>query len=143
MRSTTKPSAARLNAVLLSVLLLYGVASFVHFAHNAELLTAYPNLPGWLTSSKIYLAWLCVTVLGVLGYLLFRSKHQGLGFCLLTVYALLGLDGLVHYTRAPLLAHTAAMNFTIWFEVAAAASVLAALGAVAAARLLRWRGQHW
>jgi hypothetical protein len=27
-----------------ALLLLYCVASFVHFAHNAEFLTAYPNL---------------------------------------------------------------------------------------------------
>jgi hypothetical protein len=135
MRSTTKGSAARLKAALPSLLLLYGVASLVHFAHNAEFLTAYPNLPGWLTSSKVYFAWLGVTALGVLGYLLFRFKYCGVGFCLLTVYALLGLDGLAHYTRAPLMAHTAAMNFTIWFEVAAAASVLAVLCAVAAAHM--------
>jgi len=123
----------RLEVVLPSLLLLYGVASLAHFAHNAEYLTAYPGLPGWLTRSHVYMAWLCVTTLGVLGYLLFRSQHRGVGFCLLAGYALLGLDGLAHYTRAPIRAHTVAMNFTIWFEVAAAASVLLALGGIAVA----------
>jgi hypothetical protein len=130
MRSTAKAFAV----VLPSLLLLYGVSSLVHFAHNAEFLNAYPNLPEWLTRSGVYLAWFCITALGVLGYLLFRSRHQGIGFCLLIVYAALGLDGLIHYTRAPLSAHTAAMNFTILFEVAAAASALVALGIFGAAR---------
>jgi hypothetical protein len=135
MQSTTKASAARLKAILPSLLLLYGVASFVHFTHNAEFLTAYPNLPAWLTRSDVYIAWFCVTALGVLGYLLFRSRYHGVGFLLLSVYGVLGFDGLAHYTRAPLAAHTAAMNFTILFEVAAAASVLVVLGTIAIKRL--------
>lgn len=126
---------ARLEMVLTSLLLLYGAASLVHFTHNAEFLTAYPNLPDWLTRAQVYMVWFGVTALGVLGYLLFRSKYRAVGFCLLVGYAVLGLDGLAHYTRAPLSAHTAAMNFTILFEVAAAASVLVVLAMVATTHL--------
>jgi hypothetical protein len=111
------------------------VASLVHFVHNAEFLTAYPNLPDWLTRSQVYLAWLAITALGVLGYLFSRSRYQGVGFGLLAAYAVLGLDGLAHYTRAPPMAHTPAMNFTIWFEVAAAAWVLLVLGGLAVSHL--------
>lgn len=140
MPTTTSALAVRLEAVLPCLLLLYGVASLVHFTHNAEFLTAYPNLPGWLTRSDVYIAWLGVTALGVAGYLLLRFKYRVVGVCLLTAYAVLGLDGLAHYTRAPMRAHTAAMNFTIWFEVAAAAAVLLALGCMAAASLWSQRG---
>jgi hypothetical protein len=52
----------------------------------------------------------------------------------LAVYAALGCDGLLHYTRAPMEAHTAAMNFTIWFEVVAAALLLATVLAMAVNR---------
>jgi hypothetical protein len=41
--------------------------------------------------------------------------------------AVFGFDDLLHYTRAPLGAHTLAMNFTIWLEVAAAAILLVAV----------------
>ncbi len=43
------------------------------------------------------------------------------------VYAALGFDGLHHYHLAPASAHSAMMNFTIWFEVVTAAILLAVL----------------
>jgi hypothetical protein len=53
--------------------------------------------------------------------------HRAAGLMLLCIYALIGFDGLLHYGRAPLAAHTAMMNFTIWAEVLAAALLLADL----------------
>ena len=123
-----------MSRVLPALLLLYGVASLVHFAHNAEFLTDYPNLPTWLTRAQVYAVWLGITAVGVLGYVLARAKYPRVGLSLLTVYAALGLDGLAHYTRAPFTAHTAAMNFTILFEVGAATLVLVAIGAYALTR---------
>lgn len=117
------------------MLLLYGVASLVHFAHNAEFLADYPNLPAWLTRARVYGAWLIVTALGVAGYLLARARYPRVGLCFLTVYAALGLDGLAHYGRAPFTAHTGAMNFTILFEVIAATLVLVAIVRQLGARL--------
>jgi TRAP-type uncharacterized transport system fused permease subunit len=116
-----------MGRVLPALLLLYGVASLVHFAHNAEFLADYPNLPLWLTRARVYGAWLAVTALGVLGYLLARARYPRVGLGLLTVYAALGLDGLAHYSRAPFTAHTSTMNVAILFEVAAATLVLAAI----------------
>lgn len=123
-----------MGRVLPALLLLYGVASLVHFAHNAEFLTDYPNLPTWLTRAQVYAAWLGITALGVLGYMLARAKYPRAGLSLLTVYAALGLDGLAHYTRAPFTAHTAGTNFTILFEVVAATLVLVAIAAYAVTR---------
>ena len=84
-------------------LMLYCVASFVHFAHNV---------------------WLGITALGVLGY---RLRRRFFGLAILAVYAAIGFDGLLHYTRAPFDAHTGTMNVTIWSEVVAAALLLAAV----------------
>ena len=124
-----------MGRLLPALLLLYGVASLVHFAHNAEFLGDYPNLPTWLTRAQVYAVWLGITALGVLGYVLARARYLRLGLSLLTVYAALGLDGLAHYSRAPLAAHTAGMNFTILFEVVAATLVLVAIVAQVGARL--------
>ena len=104
------------------LLLLYCVASLVHFAHNAEFLADYPNLPAWLTRVQVYAVWLGITALGVLGYCL---RRRFIGLVILAVYAAIGFDGLLHYTRAPFDSHTGTMNLTIWSEVMAAALVLA------------------
>jgi hypothetical protein len=106
------------------MLWLYLAASLLHFAHNAEYLADYPNLPAWLSRSDVYLVWLGEAAVGIGGYMLYRTGRRLAGLLLIGVYAVLGFDGLLHYTRAPLEAHTAGMNFTIWFEVAAAALLL-------------------
>jgi uncharacterized membrane protein len=104
--------------------LLYLVASLVHFSHNAEYLSQYPNLPATWTRTEVYLAWCGVTLVGVLGYALYVRGTATAGRWLLAAYALCGFAGLLHYTRAPLGHHTAAMNGTIWAEVVTAAALL-------------------
>lgn len=52
---------------LLILLLVYAPASLFHYAHNAEFLAEYPNMPAWLSHTKVYAAWLGVTALGAIG----------------------------------------------------------------------------
>lgn len=113
--------------ILRGLLLLYLAASLLHFTHNAEYVQDYPNLPGWITRNSVYLTWLGITAVGVLGYVLYQSRRIVPGLILLALYAAAGLDGLLHYTLAPMANHTHAMNFSIWFEVVVAAIVLAYL----------------
>ena len=126
--------ASHLPKPLLYLMVAYAVASLVHFAHNAEFLADYPNMPAWLSSAKVYLAWLGVTAVGVFGYLLVRRGFWRAGLFVIGVYAALGFDGLAHYGFAPMAAHTATMNFTIWLEVAMAALLLIATAGVMATR---------
>ena len=112
---------------LVALLSLSLAASLLHFAHNAEFLSAYPNLPAWLTPSQIYFAWTGLAAIGVCGLLLYLRGWYLLGLALIGLYAAFGFGGLLHYLRAPFDAHTAAMNFTIWFEVAAAGALLVAV----------------
>jgi hypothetical protein len=105
-------------------LILYAAASLLHFAHNAEYLAQYPNLPASWSRAHVYIAWCCVTAPGIVGYMLYRRGYCCVGLTLLSVYAALGFGGLLHYTRAPVDQHSAMMNATIWTEVAAAALVL-------------------
>ena len=58
------------------LLLLYCAASLVHFAHNAEFLADYPNLPAWLSRAQIYAVWLGITAIGVAGYILCRVGRR-------------------------------------------------------------------
>jgi hypothetical protein len=129
------------DRALLILLVIYGTASLFHHVHNAEFLAEYPNMPTWLSRPKVYLAWLGVTAVGVVGYGLARRGYEILGLFIIAVYAALGFDGLGHYTLASSSEHTATMNFTICLEVATAALLL-----VAAARLMvkRRRGsKRW
>src|SRR5215469_15529033 len=93
------------------LLALYAGTSLLHFTHNAEYLVQYPNLPAWWTRADVYLAWCCVMAVGLLGYALYRGGFHRVGLTVLAIYGCLGLDGLLHYTRAPIAHHTAAMNF--------------------------------
>jgi len=136
MRVTAPRGDAGLSAAVLPVLLLlYGAMSLLHFAHNAVYLADYPNLPPWLSEADVYLSWCAVTLLGLAGFILYRRVHRGAGLMLLCVYALIGFDGLLHYGRAPMAAHTAMMNFTIWAEVLAAALLCAHLCLLMARRV--------
>ena len=126
------------RALLFGLVFLYAAASLLHFAHNAEFVEDYPNLPDWLKRGRVYMAWLCVTAIGVAGYAAYR-RAPVLGLVLLGVYASIGIDSLLHYDRAPFAAHTATMNFTIVLEVAAASLLLAAVLVLAARRLRRTR----
>ena len=110
------------------VLLLYCAASLLHFWHNAEYVAAYPNLPRWITEASVYGTWAAIGLIGLTGYLLLRRRHTMVGLGLLALYAAFGFDGLLHYTRAPMSAHTVGMNVTIWAEVITAGL---ALGVVA------------
>jgi hypothetical protein len=125
----------------LAVLMIaYGVASLVHFVHNAEFLAAYPNMPAWLSRADVYVAWLAITAIGIAGYVLVRHRYRFAGLLLVAVYAALGLDSMGHYVLAPMSAHTTAMNSTILLEVATAALLFArSLGLIAAWQAARRR----
>jgi hypothetical protein len=126
----TKHSPRSSRRTLVTIGVVYGVASLIHFAHNAEYLSGYPNLPAWLTPAKVYGAWLAITAIGAIGYMLDRRGKTSLGLVLIGVYAAIGLDGLLHYDRAPFADHTAGMNATILFEAAAAAALLVRVAAL-------------
>jgi hypothetical protein len=130
--------ARRAGQFLPWLLVVYAAASLLHFAHNAEHLAQYPNLPASWSRNDVYVAWCCVTLPGVAGYVLYRRGSRRLGLALMSLYAALGFGGLLHYTRAPLAHHSATMNATIWAEAATAALLLMSLAGVAA-RTLRAR----
>src|SRR5262245_65976857 len=95
---------------------VYFLATLAHFAHNAELIAFYPNMPAWLTREQVYLAWLALTSVGVAGIVVARFGWRALGALLIGAYGALGLDALTHYALALCSEHTLAANFTIWFE---------------------------
>ena len=118
-----------------TLLAVYFLTSLGHFAHNAEYLCEYPNLPTWLTRAKVYAAWIAITSVGLAGLILIKNKLVATGLLLVAVYAALGFDGLGHYAVAPMAHHTLGANITILSEVAAAALLLPASLYLVASRM--------
>ena len=102
-----------LPKLFLALTIVYFFTSLGHFSHNAEFICEYPNLPVWLTRGKVYAAWAAITSVGVVGIFLIRKRFVGLGLLLIAVYAVLGFDGLGHYSVAPMELHTFMANLTI------------------------------
>jgi hypothetical protein len=121
------------------ILLAYGCATLLHFSHNAAFLHEYPNMPEWLTPAGVWVAWLCLTAVGLAGYLLVRWKCRLAGLVVIAAYGALGLDSLAHYSLAPVSAHTLTMNLTIWLDIATAALVLAAVARLMVKQLREYR----
>ena len=109
------------------LVLIFAFASLVHFAHNATYLAEYPNMPKWLTSAGVWLAWAAQVCVGVIGYLTVQSKFRLVGYAILAVYASFGFGGLDHYVVAPVSAHTIVMNVTIAAEAIAGLALLSYL----------------
>jgi hypothetical protein len=105
---------------------LYCAAALIHFTHNAEYLADYPNMPKWITRGGVYFVWAAETLIGVGGAFLLWRGYARVGTLLLMIYAALGFDGLLHYSLAPMAAHSFMMNFTILFEVATGVLVISA-----------------
>ena len=106
----------------------YFLASLAHFAHNAEYIAFYPNMPSWLTREQVYLVWVAITCVGVAGLALVRVGQAVAGAALLSVYGALGLDGLGHYALALCSEHTLAMNATILSEALSGAGLAICCG---------------
>jgi hypothetical protein len=122
---------------LLVLLVIYGLASLLHFSHNAEFISEYPNLPASWSRADVYLAWAVLTAVGVFGWLLVNRGYLLSGLLFLAVYAAGGLDSLGHYLLAPMSAHTLAMNATIMVEVTCAALLFAEVTRLGVRRLFK------
>ena len=128
--------------VLLFLLLIYAVASLVHFTHNAEYLAEYPNLPSSWSRADVYVVWIAMTLTGVVGWILVSRGWILTGLCVLVGYTLFGLDSLGHYVVAPFSAHTLTMNATILAEVVAAGLVLVEVMRQIARRMIGRASKH-
>jgi hypothetical protein len=123
------------SVFLLVLLFAYAAASLIHYVHNAVFLDEYPNMPDWLSPARVYVAWCGVTAIGIVGYMFVRRGLPIIGLILLAVYGALGLDGLGHYSLAPISAHSIGMNLTIWLEALTATTVLTGVAGLTLSRL--------
>ena len=124
---------------LLAALGAYAFATTLHFLHNGYFLEQYPNMPEWISRDEVLVSLAIVHLLGFLGCALLYIGASIIGYVALAAYAALGFDGLAHYSLAGFTRHTVIMNFTILFEVLAAAVLFIAVAAHAAGYLMAHR----
>ena len=103
---------------------IYLLATFSHFAHNALFIDQYPNFPSQISGTAVFGAWIGITSIGVVGYLLMQYGKQMIGLIVIAVYSVMGFSGLAHYTTTPLVAHSFIINFSIWLEATTGLMVL-------------------
>jgi hypothetical protein len=113
------------------LLAVYFIASCAHFFHNAAYIAYYPNMPTWITSERVYLAWAVVTAVGIMGLVAMRLRLHAAAAVLIAAYGALGLDGLAHYTLALCSEHTFMTNLTIWSEAISGLCLLLASAVLA------------
>ena len=79
---------------LLVFVLLYTIATCLHFVHNGVYVHDYPNMPGWIGRADVALGLGGVLAIGLAGWLLYAKGWQRTGLLVLAAYAALGFDGL-------------------------------------------------
>lgn len=119
------------------LLAVYFVTGSAHFVHNAAYIAYYPNMPSWITSDRVYVAWSVVTTVGITGLVALKLRLHAAAAMFIAVYGALGLDGLAHYMLALCSEHTFMTNVTIWSEALSGLCLLLASAVLAAKQGLR------
>jgi len=113
------------------MLTVYFIASGAHFVHNAAYIAYYPNMPSWIRSDRVYLAWSVVTAVGIAGLVALRLRLHAVAAIFIAIYGGLGLDGLAHYALALCSEYTFMTNVTIWSEAISGLCLLLASAVLA------------
>ena len=110
-----------------TLLLLFLIASIVstnlHYTDNATFIENYPE-PDWITVSGIYLTWIVMTFIGILGYWLYTQEQFWISYFCLTLYSFTGLSSPAHYFYGALSNFSVKMHALIWLDLLTGAFVL-------------------
>jgi hypothetical protein len=105
------PEAKR-QFLLRSLLIACIVSTAIHFTDNYIYIDEYPQ-PDWVNPSAIYISWIIWSVIGIVGYWLYRTQRFWLAYGCLVAYSFCGLDSLGHYLYGTMSDFSAKMHFFI------------------------------
>ena len=110
-----------------SLLLLFLIASIIstnlHYTDNATFIENYPQ-PDWITVSGIYLTWMLMTLIGIVGYWLYTQEKLWISYLCLGIYSLTGLSSFTHYFYGAISNFSLKMHALIWLDVITGISIL-------------------
>lgn len=105
----------RVNLLLLSLVLLNVTTTWLHYIDNALSLDLYTGF-SWFTPVNVISTVAIMTPLGLLGYWLYKKKHQKAAHLLLGVYSLTSLSSLGHYLLPDAMLMPLRMHVSIWLD---------------------------
>ena len=118
MNSQTQPTH------ILKWLLAFSVtATLIHFTDNYLNFAHYPQ-PDWISQFGIIRSWFLWTVVGLLGYWLYKNQRFWLAQLCLSIYAFCGLSSLGHYIYGSMTEFSPKMHLLILTDGLAGASIL-------------------
>ena len=85
------------HSQLLKILVIASVIStLIHNVDNYLRFDLYPQ-PSWITLGGIPRSWILWTIVGVIGYFLYKNRRFWLSYLCLIIYSFCGLSSLGHY----------------------------------------------
>ena len=102
------------------------VSTAVHYTDNLVNIDRFPQ-PGWVTEPRVWMSWVLLTAIGLIGYRLYVRGNFVAAHACLAIYSYTGLSSLGHYlygTPEPLLRNVsivldgltggAVLAFAVW-----------------------------
>jgi hypothetical protein len=114
----------RSERVLLAILAASIVSTAIHYADNYFAIERYPG-PEWIQGPVIYVGWIVLTAIGVLGYVLYRRAMYLPAILCLLVYSYTGVSSLGHFLYGDWSGFTSAMHVSILADGVTGSAVLA------------------
>jgi hypothetical protein len=103
--------------LLLNILIINLIVTSLHYTDNAVFISKYPQ-PDWITVTGIYLTWIVLSSIGLIGYWLYRQQKFKLSLIFLGIYSLTGLSSFAHYFYGNLSEFSTKMHLFICLDVA-------------------------
>lgn len=109
--------------VLKLILFASIISTAIHFTDNYRFIEHYPQ-PAWITAPSIYQSWIILTITGIIGYWLYRSRQFWFAYPCLSIYSLTGLASPGHYLYGPWSQFSFKMHLFIWTDAITGSAVL-------------------
>jgi hypothetical protein len=108
---------------LLALLIVNAIFTILHYTDNFVSYDKYPQ-PAWITPDGIYLAWIALTIFGIVGYLFYARNAFWTAYLCLGIYSITGISSPAHYFYPAHHVFSQKMHLLIWTDAIAGISLL-------------------
>ena len=109
--------------LLLTLLIISTVITAFHYTDNFRKFSSYPD-PEWLTPQSVYQSWFILTIVGIMGYILYLKNILWLAYVCLGIYSLTGMSSPGHYFFQTTEMFSFKMHTLIWLDFIAGTLIL-------------------
>lgn len=111
------------QTLLLALLTINAISTLLHYTDNFINYNKYPQ-PTWITPDSIYVAWIGLTIFGIVGYLFYVKDIFWIAYLCLGIYSITGLSSPGHYFYSVQHVFSGKMHLLIWTDAIAGISLL-------------------